>query len=342
VSNKADAIKIASDFICAANLSATVNVSRELRRHRLANGKESGEDVLQITTTLYHAWNALEEVRSRFTNGHSISARSHSPSSLVDKRSTSATPPFRNDEVEPILPAVSSTDSDITFGPGYQPMDTTSSGSEVAKKNNKVQARRLKKARQKEARWIKDFGTIDEDSLVERFPCPLCPGLQRRYLRSTLLCHLIDRHHTELVSKSLAALKTAQSERKLCKPGKGLPRLLGVLSKAPRLRPFAMNLDRDQLICSACSRLFATRPALTTHKRGCAASKKRFSNAVDGAKSILLARKRIRTAALINLGTSESTSSSVAATQPIVRIPSISPPKNANSATEEVDPAPSA
>ncbi|KZP03476.1 hypothetical protein FIBSPDRAFT_691872, partial [Athelia psychrophila] len=59
VSNKADAIKIASDFICAANLSATVNVSHELRRHRLANGKESGEDVLQITTTLYHAWNAL-------------------------------------------------------------------------------------------------------------------------------------------------------------------------------------------------------------------------------------------------------------------------------------------
>lgn len=30
----------------------------------------------------------------------------------------------------------------------------------------------------------------------------------------------IDRHHTELVSKSVAALKAAQSERKLCKPGK--------------------------------------------------------------------------------------------------------------------------
>lgn len=132
-----------------------------------------------------------------------------------------------------------------------------------------------------------------------------------------------------------------------------LPRLLGALCQAPHIRPFVMNPDRDQLICSACSRLFATQPALTTHKRGCVASKKRISNAIDGAKSILLARKRMRTAALLNLGISEvrsrirlkaakhivhgirsdlrrcnqSTSSSVEATQPIVRIPPISPPK---------------
>ncbi|KZP02820.1 hypothetical protein FIBSPDRAFT_668874, partial [Athelia psychrophila] len=60
VSNKADAIKMASDFICAENLTATVDVSHELRRHRVATGKDSGEDVLQITTTLYHAWKAFE------------------------------------------------------------------------------------------------------------------------------------------------------------------------------------------------------------------------------------------------------------------------------------------
>ncbi|KZP03452.1 hypothetical protein FIBSPDRAFT_905012 [Athelia psychrophila] len=88
--------------------------------------------------------------------------------------------------------------------------------------------------------------------------------------------------------------------------------------------------------------LFATQPALTTHKRGCAASKKRFSNAIDGGKLVMIARKKTRTAALLNLGTSESTSSSVVATQPTITIPSISPPKNTTSATEDIDPALSA
>lgn len=180
---------MASDFICAANLTATVNVSRELRRHRLANGKDSGEDVLQITTTLYHAWRALEEVRSRLINGDDISACSNPPSYLVDEQSALVPCHFRSDnEVRPVLPAISSADPDITFQ--CQPMDTTSSSSEVVKEAKKKEARRLKKSKQREAKWVREHGTAEEDSLVEQFLCPLCSGLQRRYPRSTLLCHL--------------------------------------------------------------------------------------------------------------------------------------------------------
>lgn len=48
-----------------------------------------------------------------------------------------------------------------------------------------------------------------------------------------------------------------------------------------------------------------TQPALTTHQRNCVASKKRLASAVHGAKSSLLARKKKRTAALLNVAASE-------------------------------------
>jgi hypothetical protein len=57
VSNQADAVKIACDFISIENVAETQRICDELRQHRLATGV--GEDVLQLYTTLWHAWMTL-------------------------------------------------------------------------------------------------------------------------------------------------------------------------------------------------------------------------------------------------------------------------------------------
>ncbi|KAF7977001.1 hypothetical protein HWV62_4930 [Athelia sp. TMB] len=59
VSNACDAIKIALDFVDVDSLDRTVQLAREFRQHRLATGQ--GDDVLQVKTLLWHAWNSLCE-----------------------------------------------------------------------------------------------------------------------------------------------------------------------------------------------------------------------------------------------------------------------------------------
>ncbi|KAI0058397.1 Clavaminate synthase-like protein [Artomyces pyxidatus] len=61
VSNQADAIKIACDFISAENLDCTAQVWRELRVQRLVS--QYGDDVLQLESCLWHAWNSLSGIR---------------------------------------------------------------------------------------------------------------------------------------------------------------------------------------------------------------------------------------------------------------------------------------
>lgn len=68
VSNKADAIKIACDFVCAENLPATVQVMQELREHRMASGPEFGDDVLQLYNMLWYMWRAMQGVKN-FSEG---------------------------------------------------------------------------------------------------------------------------------------------------------------------------------------------------------------------------------------------------------------------------------
>lgn len=41
------------------NLDATVQVSEELRKHRLSQGKSKGEDVLRLPLTLWYTWKYL-------------------------------------------------------------------------------------------------------------------------------------------------------------------------------------------------------------------------------------------------------------------------------------------
>lgn len=67
MSNVSDSIKIACDFLDAANLAETRNLAADFRLHRIAT--KTGDDVLQFYNTLWHCWCSLSEkegkVRSR-------------------------------------------------------------------------------------------------------------------------------------------------------------------------------------------------------------------------------------------------------------------------------------
>jgi hypothetical protein len=61
VCNQADAIKIASDFLCAESLTASQILSDELRQQRSI--KEWPDDVLQLEMTMWYAWRSLLQLQ---------------------------------------------------------------------------------------------------------------------------------------------------------------------------------------------------------------------------------------------------------------------------------------
>jgi hypothetical protein len=62
VANKADAIKIACDFISMQNIHVTHRLVSEFRQHRLAVGK--GDDVLSLYDTLFRAYVSFPMLRT--------------------------------------------------------------------------------------------------------------------------------------------------------------------------------------------------------------------------------------------------------------------------------------
>lgn len=60
-------------------------------------------------------------------------------------------------------------------------------------------------------------------------------------------------------------------------------------------------MDTDEGFKCDCGRSFPTHPALTTHKRSCSNTKKRLSNALSSGRDTLLARKRRRADALLDV-----------------------------------------
>lgn len=60
-------------------------------------------------------------------------------------------------------------------------------------------------------------------------------------------------------------------------------------------------MDTDEGFKCDCGRSFPTHPALTTHKRSCSNTKKRLSNALSSGRTVLLARKRRRAGALLDV-----------------------------------------
>lgn len=60
MTNKADAIKMACDFVSIEGLPATLRLANEFRHNRLS--VKWGDDVLQIYNTLYYAWEASSKL----------------------------------------------------------------------------------------------------------------------------------------------------------------------------------------------------------------------------------------------------------------------------------------
>jgi hypothetical protein len=67
VCNQADAIKIACDFLSAESLLASHDLGEEFRRQRLT--RRWPEDVLQLETTLWHAWSSLRRLQDEMALG---------------------------------------------------------------------------------------------------------------------------------------------------------------------------------------------------------------------------------------------------------------------------------
>jgi hypothetical protein len=62
VSNQADSIKIACDFVSLDNLTETVRLVGEYREQRLSLGGD-GDDVLQLYNLLWYAWISLSRLQ---------------------------------------------------------------------------------------------------------------------------------------------------------------------------------------------------------------------------------------------------------------------------------------
>jgi len=182
VSNAVACIKIACDFVSMENLQRTRQVASELRQQRLCTG--TGQDVLQLFTTLYYAFVALR------TTHPSSPAKAHSI-------------PGHDADCSPPLPAISShaLDGDSitshphvgsTAGADFSSFATgdlapTSSlphsggtaipDPKTLHKQNKRRERRRAKLTEAPSYQQEDFG----------FGCPLCP---RRFIRSGVINHL--------------------------------------------------------------------------------------------------------------------------------------------------------
>lgn len=61
VCNQANAIKIACDFLSAESLLDSDILGQEFRKQRLV--RRWPEDVLQLETTLWHAWSSLQRLQ---------------------------------------------------------------------------------------------------------------------------------------------------------------------------------------------------------------------------------------------------------------------------------------
>ncbi|KAI9446920.1 hypothetical protein BJY52DRAFT_1193828 [Lactarius psammicola] len=70
VSNVTNAIKIACDFVSTEHLSTTIGLVSTFRQDRIS--KRSGDDVLQVYTTLLHAWCSLVRFHELYSKHHDM------------------------------------------------------------------------------------------------------------------------------------------------------------------------------------------------------------------------------------------------------------------------------
>jgi hypothetical protein len=99
VANRADCIKVASDFLSIDNLRRTESLVGELRRQRLAAAY--GDDVLAFYVTLWYAWQSLSGQLRELSGGSLDSAWTLAPLAEAN------IPPPMNVDPLPMVPAIS-------------------------------------------------------------------------------------------------------------------------------------------------------------------------------------------------------------------------------------------
>ncbi len=192
MSNAVACIKIACDFVSMENLKYTLQVASELHLERLCSS--TGQDVLQLFTTLYYAFVALRTIQpsSPFT-AHAI------PNNNVDHSSPMAIDldlPFTATVRSHAFGGDSITHSHIgsTAGVDFSLPEVATGGSaptlshphgggitmpdpKMLHKQQKRREKRRAKLTEAPSHQKKGFG----------FGCPLCP---RRFIRSGVINHL--------------------------------------------------------------------------------------------------------------------------------------------------------
>lgn len=198
MSNVSDSIKIASDFLDAANLAETRDLVAEFRSHRIAT--RTGDDVLQFYNTLWHCWCSLSEKEDKV----------HSRAIRVRPAHPQHPPMYHGYNSHPMTECSSSTDLDVpcfaSLGdslpePSFVPTQTTHVAENLRSQaqgqqdsplpeNNSTQAStrtsRLN-GKRKEKRRLRVLGLWTPAPQNLNCSCPLCP---RQFTRAGLIHHL--------------------------------------------------------------------------------------------------------------------------------------------------------
>jgi hypothetical protein len=99
VANRADCIKVASDFLSVDNLKRTERLVGELRMQRLAAAH--GDDVLAFYVTLWYAWQSLSSQLQELSGGSLDSVWTSTPFTGANM------PPPMDVDISPMVPTIS-------------------------------------------------------------------------------------------------------------------------------------------------------------------------------------------------------------------------------------------
>jgi hypothetical protein len=158
------------------NLQRTRQVASELRQQRLCTS--TGQDVLQLFTTLYYAFVALRTIRpSSPAKAHSIPDHDVSPLPTISSHTL-------DDASESHISSTADVDFSSLATSDLEPTSSLPHSGGTAIPDPKTLHKRNKNREKRRAKLTKAPSYQKEDF---GFGCPLCP---RRFIRSGLINHL--------------------------------------------------------------------------------------------------------------------------------------------------------
>jgi len=195
VSNQADSIKIACDYVSMDNLMETVKLFDEFREHRLATGE--GDDVLQLFNMLWYAWKSLSRLR------HTNVSRAILQSNTIHEEGCHMVIDSELDDC-----AVFNLASGAMLVDDPNPTLSAVEGGQSmsAKQIRKIQRR---KENNKKKRSTKHIRRVDP-RLQADFECEFC---HRKFERYGLIRHLLGKHTNNI-------LPSVEQDKNLCKAKK--------------------------------------------------------------------------------------------------------------------------